>query len=317
MTAFGYTRLTSMADAPLRSTSQLLAGGTDLLPLVKSGLVAPEQVFDIKGTELSAGVEPTEDGWSIGALTTLSTLEMDPLLATRRTVLKQAVAPPATAQIRNRATVGGNLLQRPRCSYYRNEAVNCWFKGGQDCPARQGHNEHHAIVDTGPCIAVQPSDLASALVAVGATVHLRTPDGDASMPVAEFLVPPTEDRRSLNKLGEDQIITAVSVPDDGDVVSTYLKVMDRKAWAFALTGLAAVIGTQDGTVNRISLVATGVAATPWRLTQAEEVLRGSRLDSSTIDQACRAATSGMDALSQNAYKLRLVSGLTRRALQTL
>lgn len=297
----------------------LLAGGTDLVPLMHQSLVSPTRVVDLKPGALPRGIESTEAGWTIGALCTLAELEDDRDLGARLPVLTQAVAQAATRQLRHRATVGGNLLQRARCSYYRDDTVDCWLKGGDGCPARDGRNEHHAIFGDSPCVAVQPSDLATALVAVDAVVHLERGEAQRAVPIADFLAAPTDERRSMNSLGDGEVITTIRIPAGDATRSGYVKVMDRAAWAFALVGLAAVVHPDDDQIVRSArLVATGVAGVPWRLTAAEEALEGRSLsDPQTFEDVARHVSEGAAPLSQNAYKVPMLEGVTRRLLAAL
>lgn len=305
------------ADPTIERGSMVLAGGTDLIPLHKVGLIDPARVVDLKTSGLPDGIEPTADGWRVGALTTLSDVEAHGGLRDALPAITAAVAQAATRQIRNRATVGGNLLQRPRCRYYRDEATTCWFDGGDTCPARDGRNEHHAIFDTSPCIAVQPSDLASALVALDAavTTHGRRA---RTIPAADLLSPPTDDRRALHGLGDDEIISSIEIAAPDGRRSTYRKAMDRAAWQFALAGVAAVIDTDgDGVVTRARLVASGVASVPWRLHRAEEALADRALTPESIADAAGYADEGATPLEHNGYKRPLLRGLVRRALEDL
>lgn len=313
---FTYERATGLDDLAAPGT-KALAGGTDLLPLHKLGLADPERLVDIKSSGLPASIAEVDGGWRIGALATLADIEDHDGLRSSLPLLGRAAEQAATRQLRNRATVGGTLLQEPRCRYYRSEGVTCWYAGGDSCPARDGRNEHHAIFQTGPCVAVQPSDLASALVCVGADVVL---DGDAgqTMPAADLLSPPTEDRRSLHRLPAGAVIAAVVVPASGDRRSAYRKAMDRAAWQFALAGVAASVAADaDGTVTDASIVASGVASIPWRLGAGEAALVGRRLDADGIGAAAAAAAEGAEPLSQNGYKVALLAGLVERTLQDL
>lgn len=292
-----------------------LAGGTDLLPSMKLGLVTPDHVVDLKTAPLGSTIETTDDGWRLGALATLTDIERHPGLRDGATALTEAVAQAATRQIRNRATIGGNLLQRSRCSYYRDPDVSCWLDGGKGCPARDGRHATHAVVDTGPCITTHPSDAAAALTALDATVLIDRDGEPIEEPIDSLLRPPVDSHRSLHTLGDGDIVRAIHVPRAEQRRSTYLKAMDRAAWQFAIVGVALVRSP-----DRVSLVASGVAATPWRLAEAERVL-GDHGDvdrpipDDLVDAAVRAAVDGLDPLPDNAYKLPLIQGLVRRALE--
>jgi len=318
MIPFGYHRIAEVAAVPaaLSAGVRPLAGGTDLLTRLKAGLDQPAALVDLKASDLGRSIEAVDGGWRLGALVTLSQIEHHPGLRADVPALVEAVDQAATPQLRNRATIAGNLLQRPRCWYFRHGQVRCWLAGGDACPARTGRNEHHAVFDTdGPCVATHPSDAAAALVALGATVTVLDGSGhgggERELAVADLLAPPTDERRVEHVLADDAVITAVTVPSTPR--STYLKAMDRAVWAFALVGVAAVVA--DGGVVR--LVASGVANTPWRLVAAEAALAGTDLAPDAVDRAVAAATDGAAPLSENGYKLPLLRTLTRRALTAL
>lgn len=312
MNPFDYHRIAETASVPaqLSPTVRPLAGGTDLLTRLKAGLDRPDALVDLKASDLGRAIDRVDGGWRLGALVTLSRIQHHPGLRADVPALAEAVSQAATPQLRNRATIAGNLLQRPRCWYFRNQQVQCWLAGGEGCPARSGRNEHHAVFDTdGPCVATHPSDPAAALVALGATVTvLDGGGGERELAVADLLVPPTDERRVEHVLAADDVITAVTVPSAPR--STYLKVMDRAVWAFALVGVAAAVSA-DGEVR---LVASGVANTPWRLAGAEAALAGPGLTPEAIDRAAAAATDGAAPLAENGYKLPLLRTLTHRAL---
>ncbi len=222
MRPFDFARPSSIAEAvALLETpdtagpngTRPLAGGTDLLTLMKADLYTPERLVDIKRlAELDNRIEEGPDGLTIGALTTLAQLEEDPRVRANCPALAEAAALAATPQLRNMATIGGNLLQRPRCWYYRNPRISCWLKGGEDCPARPGENQLHALFDVSPCVAVHPSDPATALVALDASVRLRGAQGERNLPLAEFFAPPTEDRRTENVIRGDELIVSLHIP---------------------------------------------------------------------------------------------------------
>lgn len=343
MNHFAYHRADNVADvlARIDETHLAYAGGTDLLPRLKQRLVAPGGVIDIKRSEISDVISVHADHIRIGALATLADLERHPQLRVGLEALGAAARQAATPQIRNRATLGGNLLQRPRCWYYRDEHIDCWLKGGSGCPAREGRNEHHAIFIDSDCVAAHPSDLAGALLALDASIHLRSRSGTRRLAIGDLYASPTADRRRETVIEPDEIITAITVPTAEGRISTYHKAMDRKAWAFALAGVAvagtvvphdaagpddaglpdaavpqAVVPSPPG-VRDLRIVLTGVATTPRRALAAERVVRGGVLDSDTIERAARAAVEGATPLAENRYKARLIVALTRRALTDL
>ncbi|CAA9546194.1 MAG: Periplasmic aromatic aldehyde oxidoreductase, FAD binding subunit YagS [uncultured Thermomicrobiales bacterium] len=293
-----------------------LAGGTDLLTLMKADIATPERLIDIKRlAELDDAIALDADGLSIGALATLDDLEDDPLVRQLAPALAEAAAAAASPQLRNMATIGGNLLQRPRCWYFRSSLVHCWLKGGTECQARDGENALHALFDQSPCVAVHPSDLATALVALDASVRLRGPAGERSLSLGEFFAPPTDDRRTENVLAPDELILSVRIPPPADNArGTYLKAMDRKVWAFALVGVAATVARDGDRIGAARIVLGGVAQTPWRAREAEDLLVGQRPDADLFARAADAALAGAAPLADNGYKIPLARTLIRRAL---
>ena len=294
----------------LEADAELLAGGTDLVTLMRSGLRRPAVVVDLKAGDLPIGIDTVDGGWRIGAGTTLAMIEDHTDLVEQATVLSQAAAQAATRQIRNRATIAGNLLQRSRCSYFRDETIPCWLKGGASCPARTGLHEHLAVVDQGPCITTQPSDPASALVALGATVTYDHDGSTTTILVEELLAAPTDDDRRLHRLPYGAVIRHLDVPNPSGP-SLYLKAMDRAAWQFALVGLAAVRRGDD-----VDVVASGIAATPYRLDAVAAEL-GGVWTAERIRTAAQAATTGLAPRERSRFKLPLLQGLTRQALESL
>jgi xanthine dehydrogenase YagS FAD-binding subunit len=299
--------------------ARLLAGGTDLLTLMKADITAPSRLLNLKQLDdLPRGVEDTGDGLVLGALTTLTEIETHPLIQERYPLLAEAAAIAATRQLRNMATLGGNLLQRPRCWYFRKPRFHCWLKGGEECQARTGENQLHAIFDRSPCVAVHPSDLAPALLALEASVRLRGQHGERVLPLAEFFALPTDARRTETLIGADEIVLAVQLPPlPQGSHGTYLKAMDRKVWAFALIGVAAVLRMEGRRIEEARLVLSGVASIPWRAEAAEQVLIGAEASDEMFARAAGAALADATPLQHNAYKLPLARSLIRRALTTL
>lgn len=194
----------------------------------------------------------------------------------------------------------------------------CWLKGGEWCYARRGENQHHAVMDISPCVAVHPSDLAPVLVAYGAKVQIQDREGYGEIAIEEFFRAPEEERRIEHILPDDAVITAVKIPvPAGGVRSTYLKAMDRKAWAFALAGVAVMLELRGGVVADGRIVLGGVAPIPQRATEAEHMLLGSSLTVELIVEAANAAVAKMTPLAHNGYKIPLLQGLVKRALEQL
>jgi xanthine dehydrogenase YagS FAD-binding subunit len=217
---------------------------------MKADIAAPSRLVNLKRlTEVPSGIEETAQGVTLGALTRLVDLETNPMIQQRYPLLAEAAAVAATPQLRNMATLGGNLLQRPRCWYFRHPHLHCWLKGGEACPAYEGENQLHALFGGGPCYAVHPSDIAPALLALDAVVLLRGRGGEHALPLAEFFAVPVAERRIETVARSDELLLAVHIPSLPDgTYSTYLKAMDRKVWAFALVGVAVMLrlGTEEG-----------------------------------------------------------------------
>ena len=297
-------------------TSKLLAGGTDLLPLMKDQILAPNELIDIKRlVEIDDQIELTADGLRIGALATLAEIENNPFVRADYAALSQAAGLAASPQLRNMATIGGNLLQRPRCWYFRDHEVHCWLKGGEECFAVEGENQLHAIFDGSPCHAVHPSDLATALLMFGASVVARGATHERTIAMEDFFALPKYDHRIEHTLRPDEIIVAVTLPSrPATARSVYLKAMDRAVWAFALIGVAALLDVQEGRIAEARLVLSGAAPIPWRVAKADSLLLNSTPGPKIFGDAARLAMDGAEPLSQNAYKLPLAEALILRAL---
>ena len=319
MRAFDYSAAESVEQA-LRLMSEgarPLAGGTDLLTLMKADLAAPERLVNVKAV-LPRAIEPRPDGLAIGALATLAEIERHAVIVEGYSALAQAAAAAASPQIRNLATLGGNLLQRPRCWYFRNARVKCWLKGGDECPAREGENRHHALFGGGPCYAVHPSDVAAALLAFDAAVRVHGANGERSFPLDRLLALPDSAHRVEARLAPDELITGVRMPPHPqETRSTYLKAMDRSAFAFALVGVAAVLRLSAGKIAHARIVLSGVAPIPWRAAAAERVLAGAEANEDCFERAARSALQDASPLRHNGYKVPLARALLRRALRAL
>lgn len=309
------SRLENHADG---QSVRPLAGGTDLLTLMKSDIVRPETLIDIKRVaELDDRIETTAEGTTIGALATLSQLEHDSIILGSFPALADAASQAATPQLRNMATIGGNVLQRPRCWYFRDKDISCWLKGGDSCPARDGENTHHAIFQESPCVAVHPSDSAAALIALNAQVRIRSTVGGRTVPIEDFFTLPTDDHRRENVLEPGELILGFTLPaPEAGSRSVYLKAMDRKAWAFALVGVAVSVTVRDGRISDARVVLGGVAPIPRRVTRVEEALRGAVPDSSLFRRMATLALEDAQPLRRNAYKVVLARTMIERALST-
>ena len=325
MRRFDYTSATTL-DETIQLLSQdgngsirPLAGGTDLLTLMKADITVPIQVVDIKRLgEIPRGIHETAQGLTLGALTTLTEIEMSELIQQRYPLLAEAAGLAATPQLRNMATIGGNLLQRPRCWYFRNAHFHCWLKGGDECHAREGENQLHALIDESPCVAVHPSDLASTLLALDAHVDLRGPNGERTLAIDEFFTLPEQSHRQESALESNELVLAIHIPAlPQGARSTYLKAMDRKVWAFALVGVAAILQMQGEMIADARLVLSGVAPIPWRVPAAEQLLVGQRASEALFARAAAEALADAQPLEHNGYKVPLARSLIQRALSSL
>ncbi|MDI2127669.1 FAD binding domain-containing protein [Yinghuangia seranimata] len=318
MRAFEYAAARTPADAFARTTPRTayLAGGTTLVDLMKLGVVEPDAVIDINGLGLR-GIRLDRDGLRVGALERMSDVAEHPVVAAEFPVVAQALQASASPQIRNMASIGGNLLQRTRCGYFRDVATACNKRQpGSGCPAQTGANRGHAVFGTSAsCVATHASDLAVALVALDARVELAGPAGRREVPLADFYRLPGDSPQVENDLRPGELVTAVAVPRLAFARrSTYLKVRDRQSYEFALVSVAAALDVRNGTVRDVRLAVGGVGTRPWRLPLAEQALRGKRLTEATARQAVEAGTADARPLAFNAFKPAL---LRRTAVRTL
>lgn len=303
------------ALAQLGPNARPLAGGTDLLPLLKEGLIAPERLINLKALAELRTIRSDETGVSIGALTTLAELEQHSDVRRHWTALAEAAALSASPQLRNMATLGGNLLQQARCWYYRGD-FHCWLKGGTHCHARDGRNDVHAIFEQSPCVAVYPSDPPAALLALDAEVQIVGAQGERRLAVAELLQAPSEQRRAWHTLADNELIVGVHLPRRNQR-SRYLKAMDRAVWAYALVSVAVAAEIEQGVARNVRIVLGGVANTPLRASAAEALVEGRALDAALARQAGEAASAPATPLAHNRYKVALLRRLVAQALLDL
>jgi len=298
-----------------------MAGGTDLLPLMKDGLASPQLVIDLSAWEAGSRIEESPEGLRIGATSTLASIGASSLVLERFTALADACSLSAAPQLRNMGTIGGNLLQQTRCWYYRN-SFDCWLEGGSTCYARAGQNEQHAIFhtafDESPCVSAHPSDPAAALLSLDALVEYTSAEGSRRMPLESLYALPTADRRTFSVLPESAVITAVILPNvAGSRRSIYVKGMPRATWAFALAGVALAVSMDGTTIQEACVGLSGVAPVPIRARQVEALMAGTTLESLDADMLASALTSGAAPLQMNGYKVALLQGLFKEALEKL
>lgn len=293
--------------------TEAVAGGTDLLGELKRRIRRPRRLVNLKAIAGLKGIRDAGD-LSIGALVTLGEIEHEPVVLERLPALAEAVASAATPQLRNMGTLAGNLCQRPRCWYYRSPLFHCWLKGGEKCFAVDGENRYHAILGGGICHAVHPSDLAPALVALDAMVKIVGRAGDREIRLEDFYRIPTQDHRKTTVLEADELIAEIRVAlPPMDSRGVYLKVMERRAWSFALVALAAHLRFEGGRIAAVRLVLGGVAPIPWRLKEAEEMLIGEKWSETVLDPVGEIILAQARPLRDNEFKIQLLRGVLREA----
>jgi xanthine dehydrogenase YagS FAD-binding subunit len=304
--------------AETKERTALMAGGTDLIDELKSGVAAPDLVVDLQGIAALAGISEAKDGLRIGPLTRVAALAEDAVVARDYPILKEAALSLATPQLRNVGTVGGNLCQRPRCWYYRDPEVICRKKGGFNCYAFQGRNKYHAILGGSGCFIVYPSDLAPVLISLGARVTIGSVRADKAMALEDFYKPPSVDVTRENALAGDEFLKGIFVPlAKPGQKGTYVKLKERGTWDFAVAS-AAVSGVVSGVVfSEISIIAGGLAPVPWRMKRAEALLRGKPVTETLVAQAAAEALKEASPLAENAYKLDLAAAAVKRAVLAL
>ncbi|MEV6632743.1 xanthine dehydrogenase family protein subunit M [Actinoplanes sp. NPDC051470] len=311
MRAFGYTAATSEAAAialAAQPGTTYLAGGTDLLNLMRDGAEQHGHLVDINHLGL-AGVTADNGGLRIGALARMSQVAADPRVRRGCPVLSQALLASASPQVRNMASIGGNLLQRTRCGYFRDPGSACNKRDpGSGCPAIEGQNRIHAIVGgSGHCIATHPSDLAVALVALDAVVQLAGPGGPRAVPIADFHLLPGDTPDVENVLRPGELIVRVDVPSSPLAEhSRYLKLRDRATFEFAVVSVATALRVRRRRVEDVRLAFGGIGTKPWRSRAAEDALRGRPLTADSIADAGRALVRDAVPRHDNAFKVELV-----------
>ena len=321
MINFQYSRANDVADAvrmiAADPTAKFIAGGTNLVDLMKDDVERPSRLIDISRLPLKAVDETPEGGLRIGALVPNSDLAYHPLVERRYPLLASAILAGASQQLRNMASTAGNLLQRTRCSYFYDTATPCNKRApGSGCSAINGQNRIHAILGASEaCIAVHPSDMCVALAALGATVHVTGPDAQRAIAFADFHRLPGTTPQQDSNLRPSEIITAVSLPARGFATNySYLKIRDRLSYAFALISVAAALELEGGSIKEARLALGGVAHKPWRDTEVEATLRGQPANQATFGRAADLLLRGARGFEHNAFKIDLARRGIVRAL---
>jgi xanthine dehydrogenase YagS FAD-binding subunit len=320
--AFAYIRASSIDDALQRGAqpgAAFLAGGTDFMQLWKAGIQTPRDVVDISRLPFDR-VDIVDGALALGALARLGDVAAHPDVQQHHPLIAQAILASASGQIRNMATVGGNLLQRTRCPYFRGKDFPCNKRIHESgCGARTGENRQHAVFGASEaCVAVHPSDLAVALVALNAEVEISGPTGRRRLALADLYKLPGEAPMRETDLRPGEIITQVRVPIGADVLrSGYLKIRDRASFEFALISVAAALRLQDGAIVEARLAAGGVAPMPWRLPRCEAALIGRAPTVEVFASAAALAVEGAQPLAHNGFKIELLRRAVLRALESV
>ncbi len=321
MRPFGYRRAESLQEAiggqSGAGASKLLAGGTTLIDLIKLDVERPESVVDVNGLPLAA-VRPSQaGGLRIGAMVRNSDLAWNPLVKKQYPALAQAILSGASPQLRNRATTGGNLMQRVRCPYFRDNYSPCNKREpGTGCSALDGYHRMHAILGVSEaCIAAHPSDMCVALAAYEATIHAVGENGERAIPFRDFHLLPGATPELEHALQPGEIITEVELPPPLRRSSAlYLKVRDRASYEFALASAAVILAVEDDCIQDVRIALGGVGTKPWRAEAAEQALRGQKADEQAFAHAAQTELAAAQPRRDNAFKIALTEKVICRGL---
>jgi xanthine dehydrogenase YagS FAD-binding subunit len=318
MRAFDFATASTVGDALklARPGSAFLAGGTTLVDLMKLDVMTPDRVIDVNALPLR-GIRLRDGALHIGALERMGDVAAHPVVTSVHPMISRALLLSASGQLRNMASIGGNLMQRTRCDYFRDVTSACNKRlPGSGCPALTGINRGHAILGTSDsCVATHASDVAVAFVALEAKIVLRSYDGERTVPLEDFYRLPGSTPERENVLGPGELIAEVVVPMlPWARHSTYLKIRDRQSYEFALTSVAAAVSLKRGVVQDVRLAAGGVGTKPWRLRAVEEALKGGVAMERTFADAAESAVDGARPLAHNAFKPSLLKRSIVRAL---
>jgi xanthine dehydrogenase YagS FAD-binding subunit len=295
----------------------VMSGGTDVIGAMKDHLQDHNFTTLVHIKDVPGLNQITFDNGMlhIGAAATVADVESNQIVRDRFPLLSMAASQVASPQIRNMGTLGGNVNQRPRCWYYRNESYNCYKKGGDFCFAVTGENQYHAVLGGELCYIVHPSDTAPALVALNATARIVSDGGERSVPFEHYFTGPRIDVKRENILGPTDILAEILIPEQvPGSKGIYLKIRERSVWDFATVSVAVQLSSNNGVVDDARIVLGGVAPTPLRVPAAEAIVKGQRLDDSLAMQAGNAAFIGARPLTNNGYKVDMGKELVRRAL---
>ncbi|WP_326732731.1 FAD binding domain-containing protein [Streptomyces phaeochromogenes] len=322
MYPFTYTKAANTREAlnAGRRGGRYIAGGTTLVDLMRETVEHPDTLVDISALPLREVTVTERGGMRIGALVSMAEAAAHPKVRTLYPVISQALELSASAQLRNMATIGGNIMQRTRCTYFRDVSADCNKRDpGSGCAAREGFNRTHAILGTSDdCVATHPSDVAVAFAALEASVHLLGPDGERRVAFADFLLRPGSTPQREQALRQGELITAVEIPAlPRPLKSGYLKVRDRQSYEFALTSAAVALHVRGGVIQEAKVAAGGVGTVPWKLPAVELHLVGERPSASLWAAAAQQAAVGARPLAHNRFKVELLKRTVERRLSTV
>ncbi|WP_206789051.1 xanthine dehydrogenase family protein subunit M [Amycolatopsis sp. MtRt-6] len=320
MEPFTYTRVSGTRDAVAAGQrgGRYIAGGTTLVDLMRETVERPTALVDITGLPLRDTTVAADGTLRIGALVTMADAAADPRVRTAYPVISQALELSASAQLRNMATLGGNVMQRTRCAYFRDVTAACNKRTpGAGCAALHGVNRAHAILGTSEhCVATHPSDVAVAFAALEAGVRLLGPDGERTVAFRDFLLPPGTTPQREQAIHPGELITAVEIPaHPRPLRSGYLKVRDRQSYEFALTSAAVALHVEGGVVRAAKVAAGGVGTVPWKLTAVEQYLTGKPPSPRLWRDAAARAAGGARPLEHNGFKVELLERTVERQLR--
>jgi len=319
MYPFSYTKAATISDA-LIAGGRYVAGGTTLVDLMRETVERPETLVDISALPLREITVTGQGALRIGALVSMTEAAANPTVRNTFPVIAQALELSASAQLRNMATIGGNIMQRTRCTYFRDVTAACNKRSpGAGCAALAGYNRTHAILGTSDqCVATHPSDVAVAFAALEVTVRLVGPNGERGMPFADFLLQPGATPNREQALRPGELITAVEVPAyPRPLTSGYLKVRDRQSYEFALTSAAVALHIRGGVIRTAKVAAGGVGTVPWRLPAVERQLTGRRPSDQLWSDAADRAADGAKPLAHNGFKVELLKRTVERQLRVV
>jgi xanthine dehydrogenase YagS FAD-binding subunit len=319
---FAYTKVadTRAALAAGSRGGRYIAGGTTLVDLMRETVERPSELVDIDALPMRGVAATPGGGVRIGALVRMTDAARHPLVRTGYAVVSQALELSASPQLRNMASLGGNVMQRTRCTYFRDVSAVCNKREpGSGCAARDGYNRSHAILGTSDaCVATHPSDLAVALTALDATVHLLGPAGERQVLIGDFLLEPGSTPQREHDLRSGELITAIEIPPHARPLAWgYLKVRDRQSYEFALTSAAVALHVRGGVIREAKVAAGGVGTVPWKLTAVERRLVGQPPSTALWASAASHAADGARPLRHNGFKVELLKRTVERQLRVV